>query len=366
MATEQSTRFFSLIRREMQEYKTSLFWTPIVTAGVLATLMLVSVLLSDRITILGDAMVQVMMQEESVSGMSIRISIDDDLDVSGIAESNGTQGSDATDPDATEPTWTIEDEPGPVNEEEWNFSREWQFSPQNTPPLSSGGGERVQSFNPVLSVLHTLLLMVLVVVTVNYLLGSLFNDRKDRSILFWKSMPVSEWEEVLAKLAVALVLAPAIFIAVSLLLQLVYVLLGMLLAYRMDLHPVETVFDKINFGSLLVDQIGGWLLTALWVAPLYAWLLLSSAAARRSPFLFAVAPVLGLVVLEQIFLGSTTVGDAILNHVPHYLGGGSAVGFYLDGPDWARQDWLGMCLGLLFAVAALWGAVYLRRFRFEL
>ena len=78
MANEQSSRLLSLLRRELQEYRTSLVWTPMVVAGALVLFMLASVLLSDRITLLGDAMLKVVMQEESVSGLSIRIRIDDD------------------------------------------------------------------------------------------------------------------------------------------------------------------------------------------------------------------------------------------------------------------------------------------------
>jgi hypothetical protein len=102
------------------------------------------------------------------------------------------------------------------------------------------------------------------------------------------------------------------------------------------------------------------------VAPAYAWLMLASAGARRSPFMLALAPVLGLVVLERLLLGSNVVSRAVLNHVPHYIGGESAMGYYIRGPFWATQDWLGMLLGLGFAAAAITGAVYLRRYRFEI
>jgi ABC-2 type transport system permease protein len=80
-----------------------------------------------------------------------------------------------------------------------------------------------RELNVMLSVLHGILLLVLLFTTFNYLLGSLYDDRKDRSILFWRSMPVSEREIVLSKFVMAMVVAPLIYIAVSLLLQLAYV-----------------------------------------------------------------------------------------------------------------------------------------------
>ncbi len=362
MASEHSTRFVTLLRREMQEYKASLFWTPVVIAGALIFFMLLSVLLSDRITVLGDALMNVMMQEESASGLSIRISIEDDDGMPSIELGEQTDGS-ASNNDTQ--TWTIEENPAPLNESEWNFSREWQFAPKPESDVEGDDVEGIQSFNPVLNILYYLLMLVLFLVTYNYLLGSLFADRKDRSILFWKSMPVSEWEVVLSKMVVALAIAPAIYIAVAMLLQLAYILLGLLLVYRMDMSPTEVILDKIEIGPLVLNQIGGWVLTALWVAPLYAWLLLASAAARRSPFLLAIAPVLALVIIEELFFGGSFVSNMIYQHLPHYESEGSAVGFYFEGIRWAQQDWLSLCLGLVVTAGLLTAAVYLRRYRFE-
>ena len=100
---------------------------------------------------------------------------------------------------------------------------------------------------------------------------------------------------------------------------------------------------------------------SLWIAPTYAWLLLASAAARRSPFMTAAAPLIGLVVLEKIILGSAYLGAVISRHMPHY-GDGSWSGFYWLG----LQDLPHMALGLVFTALALWLAVYLRRCRFEI
>lgn len=346
MARSQSTRMFTLVQREMQEYKNSLFWTPIVIAVVLTMIMLTSVLLANRISVMSDAILHVVMQEESASGMNISITIDDD--------------------DEGSYSYKIEDQSGPVDEEDWNFSKEWSFSPSSGNELQDKLDEKVESLNPILNMLHIVMLMVLVGVSVNYLLGSLYNDRKDRSILFWRSMPVSEWEEVLAKLMVVLVVAPMIFIAVSMLTQLAYVLLAMLLVYRMDMEPVELVLGNIEFVPLFADQIGGWILTALWIAPAYAWLLVASAAAKRSPFIFAVAPLIALALIEEMFLGSEYLATAVLNHIPHYMDDVDTVGFYVNGPDWSGINFLSLGLGLLFTGAALAGAVYLRRYRFEI
>jgi hypothetical protein len=197
-------------------------------------------------------------------------------------------------------------------------------------------------------------------------LGCLYNDRKDRSILFWKSMPVSDTEQVAAKLLVAFVAAPLVYIIASFFIQIMTSGLSMLLVWRLDMDPNDTILDNIDFLPLLVNPLAAWLVTALWIAPLYAWVMLASAGARRSPFMLAVAPVLALVALEQIFLGSDLVGSAISRHFPHYAGSDDAIGFYFTGNEWAHIDVLKMGQGLLFAAAATWGTVWLRRYRFEL
>ena len=347
MSDSTSSRVFSLVRRELQEYKTSLVWTPIIIAAILTLVMLASVLLANRISVMGDTLLQVVLQEQSANGMNIRIHIDSDEEQNQSIE------------------YTVEQELGVPTDEDWDFDREWKFKPETKSKMHSGLDDGVQNLNPLLTVVHLLLLMVLIFVTANYLLGTLFSDRKDRSILFWRSMPVSEWEEVLTKLGVALVVAPFIFITISMLTQLMVVVMSMLLVWRMDMDPFQLVLGNIQFGRLFVDQIGGGILTALLIAPAYAWVLLVSAAARRSPFMLTVAPLLGLVLLEQVFLGSVYIAGAASRHIPH-ISEVSAVGFYWDGPDWAMIDYASLVAGLIFCAAVLWLTVYLRKYRWEI
>ncbi|QIB66950.1 hypothetical protein [Kineobactrum salinum] len=376
MSSSSSTRWFTLIRREMQEYKVSLFWTPVLLAAALAAIMLAGVGFANQFSNLGAVMLQAVLQDETEDGIQIRIDIGDNGAAQVITvEPEGELRHDYRIEDLPE-DGNGQDErvgrlPGSADDQAWNFSREWQFSaPSGRSSADSAGDNQtgVENLNPLLQGIHVLMLIVLVFVTLNYLLGCLYVDRKDRSILFWKSMPVSAWEEVLAKLGVALLVAPALFIAASIFAQLAMVLLAALLLWQQELDAVELVFANIEPFELLFNQIAGWLLTALWVAPTYAWVMLASAGARRSPFLLAVTPVAGLVLLESILFGSSHLGRAMLNHFPHYNEGGSnsAVGFYLFGPDWMGQDYLGLVLGLVCAAVLLCGVVWLRRHRWEL
>ena len=347
MANSMSNRVFTLVQREIQESKNSLFWTPIAIVGVLAIIMLTSVLLANRVSIMGDAVMQVLMDEGHSSGMNITIKIDED----------GKQEIQ---------TYTIENSDEAVVEEDWNFSREWTFQPQGRKEVSDHLNEQYESLNPMLNMLHNFLILVLILVSMNYLMATLYQDRKDRSILFWKSMPVSEWEEVLSKFAVAIIVAPVIYIAASILIQLVCVLLAMLMVARMDMDPIQLIIGHVDFGTLFFNQLSSWVLSALWMAPLYAWLLLASAAAKRSPFILAFAPVVALGVFEEVFLGTDYVTTAVGQHLPHYIEETQAVGFHMYGPDWAAVSYSNLIGGLVFAALALWGAVYLRRYRFEI
>lgn len=346
MTNSKSNRLYTLLQREMWEYKNSLFWTPIITAVALAVVMLISVVFANRVSIVGDTMVQVLMDEGRTSGMNISINFDEDV------------GQEIQ-------TYTIEEDSEEAESDDWNFSREWVFNPIPSETKDDAPLDEVGSLNPTLNILHNLLILILVLVTYNYLLGSLYQDRKDRSILFWKSMPVSEWEEVLSKLAVAMLVAPLIYIAVSIVLQLVAVLLGMLMLWRMEMDPFELIVGHVEFVPLFLNQVVGWLLSMLWLAPLYAWILLASSAAKRSPFMLAVAPVIGLVLVEETFLGSEYISSSLKYHIPHIIDGGQSMPFYFNGPNWAAIDYTRLAGGLVFTAVALWGAVYMRRYRFD-
>ena len=320
-----------------------------VTATLLAVLMLASVVLANRIGPFSDFLLTSVL--DSPTGVNIRVSmseedgeielavIDEEREASEEVAARAEQGL-ASPPVAA----AYEVVPAPdTPPEAWEFSREWSFNPpgsNDTEDADDGVDLRdltAGRLNPALSVVHGILLLILLITSANYLLSALYDDRKDRSILFWRSMPVSEWEIVLSKFVVAMVLAPLLYIAISLLLQLAYVILMMMLVWRMNESPGDTVLANIDFTNLMVDPISGWLLTALWIAPTYAWLLLASAAARRSPFMIAVLPIIALAVIEAIFMGSDRVLSAVQNHFPHATDS-SAVGFYLFGPTWTRID----------------------------
>lgn len=144
-----------------------------------------------------------------------------------------------------------------------------------------------------------------------YSVGALHDDRRDRSVLFWRSMPVSDTMTVLSKLTSALVIVPVIMIGLSLLfvvcLQLQTLLIltakgSMSWSGMLELMLHGGVFSWVSNVALLIP------LNALWAAPAVAWLLLVSAWARRAPFLWAIG-VPGLITALLWWLEKSTTRD---------------------------------------------------------
>lgn len=153
-------------------------------------------------------------------------------------------------------------------------------------------------------------LLVGFVVVFFYLLDCLFTERRDRSILFWKSLPVSDAKTVLSKLFVALVAVPLWIWALSLVVGLV--VFGVLAA-KVAGTPAAGL-GAWHGGTWLAVQasmLGKLALAALWYLPVAGWLLLVSVLAKRAPFVWATLPFLVLSIAERTALGTQWVGSLV-------------------------------------------------------
>lgn len=135
------------------------------------------------------------------------------------------------------------------------------------------------------------------------LLGTLYEERRDRSILFWKSMPVPDWQEVLVKLAVPVFIVPIIYLVVTISAQLlIAVLLSVVMLVQggdiSAMWPIGLMFE------VWLSGIGGGFVYGLWLLPIAAWVLFVSSFADRMPFMWAVLPPVLLIVIEAMFNGS--------------------------------------------------------------
>lgn len=160
-----------------------------------------------------------------------------------------------------------------------------------------------------ISILTTIELFAICIVVFFYLLDCLLQERKDRSILFWKSMPVSDGQVVTSKVLTALVVAPAITLAISAVLQ---VLVGAVVWMRFghsaigEFLPVwnPSVWFQVQLAYLLFIPTA-----IIWYLPFVGYLLLVSVWARKNAFLWAVLPWVSLLLIEALLFQSHRVAD---------------------------------------------------------
>jgi ABC-2 type transport system permease protein len=144
-----------------------------------------------------------------------------------------------------------------------------------------------------------------------YLLSSLYDERKDRSILFWKSLPISDAATVLSKVLVALLIVPLGVFALAMVTHLIYIGIWDI-RHAMGLVGPVFVLDVAAWLKVVALMLTVLLLAALWYAPIAGYLLLISAWARRNPFLWALLPPLILAVVERVAFGTRQVTDLLL------------------------------------------------------
>jgi ABC-2 type transport system permease protein len=201
-------------------------------------------------------------------------------------------------------------------------------------------------------------------VAVFMLLGALHDERRDRSVLFYKSLPVSDAQTVLSKLVLAVWIAPMATIAAIVLAQLSLLSLFSLGAALQGAPGAGLAWRQAGVPGGALELFVGYLLQGLWTLPVYAWLLLVSAAAPRVPFLWATLIPLLLVALESVLLGGRRLYGAIGDHLslralprppPLFGEGGPAVGLAEQLALLGHaQLWLGVALGAVFLAGATW------------
>jgi ABC-2 type transport system permease protein len=197
-----------------------------------------------------------------------------------------------------------------------------------------------------------------------YCLDALYGERRDRSILFWKSLPVSDLTAVLAKIAIPVAVLPPLLFAIALATQTVMMALGSLVAAASGLG-LTALWHHVPLAGMAGVMAYGLGVHALWHAPLYAWLLLLSAWARRMPILWAVLPPLAFGLFERMAFGTTHVGA----YVRYRLAGTMKLAFDFKARGEVDLQPLrflttpGLWLGLIFAAACVVAAARLRRRR---
>lgn len=226
-------------------------------------------------------------------------------------------------------------------------------------------------------------IVALMFLTVFYCLDSLYAERKDKSILFWRSLPVTDAETVISKLITALLVIPAAAV------------LGIIATHIVNLIVASIwVSTKGGDGGMLiwgsVSFLDNWLAAfivvlacAIWASPFIGWFLLVSAYTKRSPLLMAFMPLILISLLEGIIFKSHVFAESVLarngDSLPIFRT--ADIERFIETDEWRVGEGASNLLPHLDIVQfltspAMWagvavcallstGAIYVRRFRDE-
>jgi ABC-2 type transport system permease protein len=214
------------------------------------------------------------------------------------------------------------------------------------------------------------IMLTLLLVGMFYCLGALHGERRDRSILFWKSLPVSDLTTVLAKASIPLVILPLFGFAIIVATQLIMLLLSTAILLLNGLS-VTALWIQGPLSQTALAQLYSLAVLALWYAPIWSWLLLVSGWARRAVFLWAFLPPLALCVIEKIAFDSSNLASLLIYRLTGSFGEayaarpeGVSVTDQLAGLDPVKfLSSPGLAIGLAVAAVFLLAAVWLRRRR---
>ena len=242
--------------------------------------------------------------------------------------------------------------------------------PSHMPGLLANDPGNPQAASTTYRIAALLMFVTAFVVGAFYCLEALSSERRDRSILFWKSLPVSDLTAVLAKASIPLVVLPMLAFVALAAMQLTLLLLSVA-ALLIQGHGAAPLWNELRLFRMWAAMLYSLVAMTLWHAPVYAFLLLVSGWARRTAALWAVLPLLAMGLLEKLTMDTLHVAlavwDRLIGWYPHAfaLRGRESTPFHpltpftpgrlLGTPD--------LWIGLVLAVAFLAAAVRLRRYR---
>jgi ABC-2 type transport system permease protein len=247
------------------------------------------------------------------------------------------------------------------------------FGQVSIPHLSSQqeSGEAASAF---LVVVGAMFYLVMALYSAWYLLDCLYTDRKDRSILFWKSLPVSDATTVLCKLLVGMVIIPLVYFAAA---DATALIAAFILSIRARASIGSALWNGDVWWQIQVLWMYVIVTTAVWYLPVAGWLMLLSAWAKRAVILWAILPPLLLNIFERLFFGTHMVSQIIGRrltalpkvsfHFSKYMwtneGGvvdnaGSPVPsvWHLINPSGfftSAETWIGVAVGIVLIVVAI-------------
>ncbi len=221
------------------------------------------------------------------------------------------------------------------------------------------------------------------IVTAIYALDALCAERKDRSILFWRSMPLTDLETVLSKLLTAMLIIPLVTFAAIVVTQLVVLLISSIWLMTHGANTWHLIWTAAPFIDNWSATLVFVLVLPLWLSPFVGWFFFVSVITKRWNFLVAFLPIFLLPLIEGIFFETTIFAKVFFFRsvkIPLFPGWDNFIGELKSGKHLEIGDeislslWSVMDLGNFLSSPGLWiglivcglfttAAIYIRRYR---
>ncbi|WP_417319720.1 hypothetical protein [Emcibacter sp.] len=199
-------------------------------------------------------------------------------------------------------------------------------------------------------------------------LGCLYDERKDNSILFWKSMPVSDLQTVAAKTVSNMFVTPLVALGFAYVNQLLVVVLISIVALAGGHNAWDLFIQPANLPALFLTELVVVIMYSLWAMPIFAYLILASAFAKRTPLLTAIIPPVVVIVGEYILYGQSYLASWIgnqLNGLSVFVTASDNENVQISVTEASgilqSASLPSFWIGLAIAAALLWAATQLRR-----
>ncbi len=249
--------------------------------------------------------------------------------------------------------------------------------------LQVGGEHSATTFGVIAGAPALLLAMVLFFLVFFYTLDALYAERKDRSVLFWRSLPITDTETVISKLVTALVVAPLIAFVIALITQAVILMISTVFVWIGGGDASEIIWSQLPLAGVMSFSVTRFVGFSLWTLPFAAWFLFCSAFVKKSPFLWAVLPFALVPLLERLAFQTSVFAKIVWGHISEfwiYMFNVNLAGFIQDEldvdvdqiPEVVRD----IAPDTLLTSPRIWGglvvaagltalAIYVRRYRTE-
>ena len=243
--------------------------------------------------------------------------------------------------------------------------------------------ERSAAITVLMISLSSTFVFAMWILTTFYALDALYAERKDRSILFWRSIPITDFDTVLSKLVTALVVIPLVTFVVIAATHLIVLLITSVWLAARGANAWHLIWTAAPFFDNWTATLVLLMALSLWLSPFVGWFLFVSAFTKRSPLLIATLPLAILPLLERIVFETSVFAEAFFVRsvkMPLFAGLDNIELLFQEGKDFemvgnAALSLLSLLdLGQFFGSLGLWSglvvcglfttaAIYVRRYR---